>query len=437
MPVTSAATTNTLRECECPECGLFQRIPPIPANSEAKCLRCNATLRRRRTNASTYALALAITSLVLYLVAVTAPFLFVDIVGQKRQTTMLSLPVAFWEDGAWELALVVLLTTIIMPFLKIAIMITVLVGLRVKRPPSVLPRLFKWYERIGPWAMVEVFLLGVFVAFTRLGAIATVNVGEALYAIGALMFTLVAADTILDAGEVWEDMERLGLVPQPTSPAPGAQKISCITCGRLHYGSDGDRCLRCNSVVHPRKPQSLLNTWAFLVAGTMLYVPANLFPILTLVRLGQATTSTILGGAKELLDGGMWPLALLVFVASLMVPMLKLVSLATMLIATHNRSGWRLRDRTRLYRVVDFIGRWSMIDIFMLSTLVGLVRAGNIALITPDLGAICFGSVVILTMFAVTCFDPRLMWDAAPAAAVAARMPERAAAHPGSNPETA
>ena len=436
VPVTSAATTNSTRERECLDCGLFQLIPAIPAHSEAKCLRCDASLRHRRTNSATYALALSVTSLVLYLVAVTAPFLFVNIVSQQRQTTMLSLPVAFWQEGSWELALVVLVTTIVMPLVKILVMITVLVGLRVEQPPPFLPQLFKWYERVGPWAMVEVFLLGVFVAFTRLGAIATVNVGVALYAIAALMFTTVAADTMLDAGEVWEDIERSCPMPPPSNPAPGTQKLSCTTCGRVHHGAEGDRCLRCGTPVYQRKPASLLNTWAFLIAGAVLYVPANLFPILRLVRLGQATTSTILGGAKELLDNGLWPLALLVFVASLMVPLLKLVSLATMLISTHRGSDWRLRDRTRLYRLVDFIGRWSMIDVFMLSTLVGLVRAGNIALVTPQLGAICFGSVVVLTMFAVICFDPRLMWDAA-AETAAAEAPEFAPAHHGSTPETA
>ncbi len=434
MPHTTVATATSLRERECPHCGLFQYLPPIPANSEANCIRCDATLRLRRTNSGTYALALSATSLVLYLIAVTTPFLFVDIVGQQRRTTMLSLPGAFWASGAWELAVAVTLTAIVMPLIKIGIMLLVLAGLRMRRPPPFLPQVFKWYERLGPWAMVEVFLLGVFVAFTRLGAIATVEVGEALYAIGALMVTMVLADVLLDPGEVWDDMERRGVVPPPAKPVPGATKISCLACHRVNYCEEGEPCLRCGSTLHVRKPTSMLNTWAFLIAGTLLYIPANLFPILTLTRLGAAVPSTILGGAQELLDSGMWPLALLVFVASLMVPLLKLVSLVTMLVTIHRRTAWRLRERTRLYRVVDFIGRWSMIDIFMLSTLVGLVRAGNIATITPELGAICFCSVVILTMFAVACFDPRLMWDAVSAEERAARTPHQvpvAGAKPG------
>ncbi|WP_158747490.1 paraquat-inducible protein A [Acidisphaera sp. L21] len=413
MTERSTQPAPTDHERECPDCGLFQRIPRLPPNGEANCLRCDATLRRTRVRSFDKTLALSLTSLVLYWVAVTAPFLSVDIVGRQRETTMLSLPVAFWEEGAWELALIVGVTAIIMPLVKIGVMVAVMVGLRTANPPRSLPLMFKWYRRVGPWAMVEVFLLGVFVAFTRLGAIATVDVGIALYAVAALMMTMVAADYYLDDDEIWHAMEARGLVP-PAEIGPGTP-IGCDVCGRVHYGQDGDRCTRCDSVVRSRKPNSIVNTWALLAASALLYIPANAFPVMTITRLGKGNESTILGGAQELLDAGMWPLALLVFVASIMVPLLKLFSMSVMLMTAQRGSSWRLHDRTVVFRLVDFIGRWSMIDIFMMATLVGLVRAGAIASITPGLGAICFGSVVVLTMFAVTCFDPRVMWDRAEA----------------------
>ena len=402
-------------ERECPDCGLFQCVPPLPTNAEANCLRCDATLRRTRTDGFNRALALTVCGLVLYLIAVLAPFLAVDIVGQRRDTTMLSLPAAFWQQGAWELALIVTVTAILAPLVKLVVMATVLVGVRTANPPRFLPQLFKWYRRIGPWAMVEVFLLGVFVAFTRLGAIATVNVGTALYAVAALMMVMVSADYFLDPEEVWETMEARGLLPPPKTG--GGQRIGCSVCERVNHAEDGDRCGCCNTVLRVRRPNTFTNTWALLAASALLYIPANIFPVMTVTRLGSGGPSTILGGAKELLDAGMWPLALLVFVASIMVPLIKLVSLCVMLITAHRGSAWRLHDRTTLYRLVDFIGRWSMIDVFMLATLVGLVRAGRIAAITPGLGAICFGSVVVLTMIAVSCFDPRAMWDAAEARA--------------------
>ena len=261
--------------------------------------------------------------------------------------------------------------------------------------------------------MVEVFLLGVFVAFTRLGAIATVDVGVALYAVGGLMVTMILADYYLDPDELWEAMEARGIVPAPAASAGPGQAIGCDVCGRVNRGKPGDRCTRCAAKLYIRRPNGIANTTAFVFTAAVLYVPANIYPVLILTRLGRPVPSTILGGAQELLEAGMWPLALLVFVASVAVPVLKLVGLTVMLVTTQRRSAWRLHDRTRLYRVVDFIGRWSMIDVFMLATLTGVVHAGAIATITPGTGAICFGTVVVLTMIAVSCFDPRQMWDAA------------------------
>jgi paraquat-inducible protein A len=145
----------------------------------------------------------------------------------------------------------------------------------------------------------------------------------------------------------------------------------------------------------------------------MLYIPANIYPVLTVIQLGSGQPSTILGGVVELFEYGMWPLALLVFFASVAVPVLKLIGLGVLLISTRIGSPYGLRDRTVLYRVVDAIGRWSMIDIFMESILVALVQFGTIASVYPGPGAIAFAAVVILTMFAARSFDPRLMWDRA------------------------
>ena len=150
-----------------------------------------------------------------------------------------------------------------------------------------------------------------------------------------------------------------------------------------------------------------------MIASAVLYVPANLYPVLTVVQLGAGEPSTILGGVRELISSRMYPLAALVFFASIAVPMLKLVGLTVMLVATQSgRAGW-LRDRTRLYHVVRFIGRWSMIDIFMEALLGALVRFGSVITIEPGIGAVAFCGVVILTMLAAETFDPRLMWDAA------------------------
>ena len=166
---------------------------------------------------------------------------------------------------------------------------------------------------------------------------------------------------------------------------------------------------RCESVLHVRKPDSIARTWALVIAAAILYIPANYYPVLTVVQLGAGAPSTILGGVEELVAARQYPLAALVFFASILVPLLKLVGLSIMLIATQTgRLGW-LRDRTRLYHIVRFIGRWSMIDIFMESLLGALVVFGSVITIEPGVGAVAFCGVVILTMFAAETFDPRLM----------------------------
>jgi paraquat-inducible protein A len=142
-----------------------------------------------------------------------------------------------------------------------------------------------------------------------------------------------------------------------------------------------------------------------------LYVPANLLPVMTVTSFGKGEPDTILSGVKVLIEAGMWPIALLVFFASITVPVLKLLGLSFLLISVQRRSAWRPRDRTFLYRIIESVGRWSMVDIFMISILVALVDLGSIATIQPGPGAIAFAAVVIITMIASMAFEPRLIWD--------------------------
>lgn len=164
--------------------------------------------------------------------------------------------------------------------------------------------------------------------------------------------------------------------------------------------------------MHHRKPDSLNRTWALVITAFVLYIPANVFPVMTVISFGRGQPDTILSGVKELIHAGMWPLALLVFFASITVPMMKLWGLVFLLLSVQRKWSWRLRDRTLLYRIIESVGRWSMIDIFMISILIALVKLDAIATIEPGIGATSFAGVVIITMIASMMFDPRLMWDA-------------------------
>ena len=198
--------------------------------------------------------------------------------------------------------------------------------------------------------------------------------------------------------------------------AASASLLSCHTCqflGRVPPGYTGHNayCPVCGAAMHQRKTHSITRTWALLLAAIILYIPANVFPVMTITYLGKSESDTIVSGVRTLIESGMWPLAVIVFFASVTVPVVKLVVLSYLLLSIQYRSLWRPKDRTRLYRLTEAVGRWSMVDIFVVAILIALVRIGNLATIEPGIGATAFGAVVVTTMFAAMTFDPRLIWD--------------------------
>ena len=192
--------------------------------------------------------------------------------------------------------------------------------------------------------------------------------------------------------------------------------FNCHVCGRL-WRADSlateAYCRRCGSRLRGRKPQSLQRTLALLVAAAILYVPANVLPIMHTSTVTYDEDDTIMSGVVALWSGGSWPLALLVFFVSILVPTLKLLSLSLLVVSTHRGWHWRLHERAVLYRLIEFIGRWSMLDVFVVALLVALVQLRGIASIDAGPGALAFAAVVVLTMYSARAFDPRLMWDRA------------------------
>ena len=186
----------------------------------------------------------------------------------------------------------------------------------------------------------------------------------------------------------------------------------CHDCGKLTPKiAASTHCSRCGSQLHARLPYSFKRTLDLLISGFALYITANLFPIMTVTRLGVGEPHTILGGIIALIHSNMLPIAMLVLVASILVPLLKLLGLSLLLLCVHYR--WQVNAKlwTRMYRIIAFVGRWSMLDIFMISILVSLVNLGGVAQVIAGSAATAFAAVVVLTMFAAKSFDPRLIWD--------------------------
>jgi paraquat-inducible protein A len=203
--------------------------------------------------------------------------------------------------------------------------------------------------------------------------------------------------------------------PEALEPALGWRAGLAVCGGCLTICEIGSHpsmsCPRCGGVVHVRKPRSLEKTSAYLAAAAVLYIPANVLPVMHSSSLLVEQDDTILSGVVFLVRTGSWPLGLLVFCASIVVPLLKILALGLLVWMSARRSRSNLLARARLYRVVEFIGRWSMLDIFAVTLLVALVQMGKLASVLPGPGALAFAAVVVLTLLAADSFDPRLIWD--------------------------
>ncbi|MCX4148241.1 MULTISPECIES: paraquat-inducible protein A [Paraburkholderia] len=411
----------------CHECDFLQRETPLVERGAARCQRCGAALYRYRNvpMSHEWALAFTLAAAILFVVANRFPIFELWINGASVETTLFGAASALYADGMWPIAGLVFVTTLLMPSLNIAAVIYLLLPLHTGGFPHKPEIVLRVLRHVAPWGMIEVLMVGMLIALVKLQHIATVVPGVGAWAFGAVMILLAAATVAFNPRELWARIDTMrGDVGMShaqnasitAATAARAGLFACHDCGLLskplfphvHAGI----CPRCGAVLHSRKPNSLVRTWAFLFAAMILYIPAILLPVMVTSTLFGARSDTILSGVVLLWTSGSWLLAIVVFIASIVVPVLKILSLAYLAWSTQLRSPRIPHQRTRIYRLIEFVGRWSMLDIYVITILVAFVQFGSIATIDAGPGSIAFGAVVVLTMFAALSFDPRLIWDA-------------------------
>ena len=399
----------------CHDCDLIQRVGPVPEGGAVRCSRCDAMLFQNKPNSLERSLALTLTSLILFVLANTFPFLGFKIGALVHETNLITGIHELYIQGKWPMATVVFLTTIAVPALQMICLLYVLIPLKMNRLPRKAKQVFRFILYMKPWGMVEVFMIGILVAYVKLAKMATIVPGIAAFAFMALVFVLTASMAAMDEHLIW------GIIPYRAPGYPtrrntaDAPLINCHICHLLCRPSSLNGlemiCPRCGAPLHRRKPNSISRTWALVLGALIFYIPANVLPITVVTSLGHKEADTIISGVIYFLTSGSWPIALVIFAASICVPMMKLVSLSYLLISVQSKSKWRPEDRTRLYRITEVVGRWSMIDVFVVTILVALVNVGALATIDAGPAAVYFCAVVITTMFAAMSFDPRLIWD--------------------------
>ncbi|MGH8170737.1 MAG: paraquat-inducible protein A, partial [Steroidobacteraceae bacterium] len=382
----------------CPDCGLVQRLPSVGNRHIAECRRCARLLAGPATGRVEAPLALALAALLLLIPATVEPLLQVASHGAARISWLSSGITGLWHEGFEALAVIVGAFCLVFPYLYLATLIAVLAVLQLGGRAH-LGAVFRWLLRLRPWMMLEVFLVGCFVAYSRLHLVVGVQVLSGGWCLMGATAALLLALTQLDERTVWEalPLRRAGSGPDRAVARP----IACTTCELLVTAAlPGGSCPRCGAALHHRKPYAFRVTAALVAAGFLLYVPANALPVLTLVSFGHEQSNTIITGVLELIHNRLWPLAVIVFLASIVVPLLKLCGLTWMLLATFQGSPRLLIARTRFFRLIDTVGSWSNIDVFVASVLVALMQFGTIAQARAGGGLTAFAAVVILTMIA-------------------------------------
>jgi len=394
----------------CHECDALYVQQTIPVGARADCARCGNPLYKNTENSASKSLALYLSAFILLIIANVYPFLSMRTTGLEQVGLIYSGGLALYEFGMGELGLIVVLTSIVFPFLSVLGMLYLLIPHSFGLLPAFHQQVFRIVKAAEPWSLLSVFMLGTLVAVVKLQSLATVIPGIGLVSFCCMLIVYSAARATFDPDELWS----LSSVKQATTRdiTPGAAITNCHTCGLVRpYSDHTHNCARCGAAVHHRNKDSVQRTWAYLFAASIMLIPANMLPIMTVKVLGSGHPDTIISGVIRLIESGLWGLALIVLIASIVVPGLKLTALGYLLYSLKQGSDWRPRDRTLLYRITHMVGAWSMVDVFLVGLLAGLVKLGLIATIEPGLGATFFCAAVIMTIFAANNFDSRLIWD--------------------------
>jgi paraquat-inducible protein A len=395
----------------CHECDHLYHYELIPIGAKANCQHCGNLLYRHTPDSLNRSLALYSTALFLFIIANIFPFLSLELGGRVIENVLFSSGWAMYELGMGELGLLIFFTSILFPLIVIVGMLYLLIPACFGFVSPYIGQVYRIVNAVLPWSLVGVFMLGVLIAIVKLQDLANVITGPALIALALLLIVYTAARASFNPHDLWS-LTKYSSTNLSIDDFTNKTVLNCHTCGFLSLDTEEHQhCIRCSSPLHHRKQNSIETTWALLAAATILLIPANVYPVMTVIRFGQGEPNTILSGVIHLIEGGMWGLAMIIFVASIVVPIMKIIILSFLLISIHNKSIWRPRDRTLLYRVTEVVGAWSMVDIFLVGLLSALVSLDALSTIRPGIGAIFFAGVVVITMFAAHSFDPRLIWD--------------------------
>ncbi|MEO8715817.1 MAG: paraquat-inducible protein A [Acetobacteraceae bacterium] len=406
----------------CPQCATIQTMPPPPKRGHIACRRCGDVLERTSGRSIDAALACALATLLLLIPANLMTLMTIHApAGLVATTRLFSGIQEIWGQGWPLMATVCALQAIALPFARFGLLAAALGALKLRRRDAWIGPAFRYAEVLDEWAMADVLLIGAAVGWGRVEALIPVGIDPGGYCLIAVALMTMVTRACLDRRAVWRRIEA------PTTQA-GPNPVACVSCDLVLPGRlVGTRCPRCRAPLHRRMPRSLIRSHALVFAGWALFPVSNYFPMSALYEIGVPHPHTIFAGVIQLFQNGFAPLGILIFCTSIGIPIFKLSGMTWFFVSIHRRSNRWLRTKTRVYRVVDAVGRWSNLDPFTILIFTPMVQFGQLAHIDVHGGSPAFLAVVVISMLASRGFDTRLMWDAAepqrPAASAASIAP--------------
>lgn len=395
----------------CEECDWLNPIGHMEDGEQLRCSRCHAVLLVQPKQRIHHLLAYGLSALLMLVLSLSFPFLSFSAVSMGRSMSL-------WQDISMLLlppftflGVLMLLALLILPSAYLLCVVTLAWFLKKNRHKIAQGYFIRLLMGIQPWLMIDVFLVGVIVALIKMQDGADVGLGLSFWAFCGYVICLLKTVSMVDIRWFWEQISdntvHIELYPQT---AAHQNVKGCHTCGAIVPMAEA-HCGRCGHKVTTRKPDSVKVTIALLVASIIMFVPANVFPIMETTYFGMTTPSTIVGGVLTLWAKGSYPVAVIILIASIFIPIAKILALGWLCWQSYRPSSHTTMSKLKLYRLTEFVGRWSMIDIFVVAVLTGLVQLGGLITVYPGSAVLCFASVVILTMLAAKAFDPRLLWD--------------------------
>lgn len=363
----------------CHGCGAHYERIELAHGDWARCARCGQVLETYTVLGPREWLALILTALISFVVANAYPDAALNFQGLTQSASFLEAVRVTWSVGYPQVAVMTFAVGFFLPIVHLLLLLSIFIPLSCHKLPGYFESALFLVHHLKQWCMVPVLLIGILVSAVKLAGVAALTPGIGLFAtaFAAVLLTLLGR---LDQHKIYLIALDMGLPVKPEKK------------------------------IKPPSPSVISRTWALLCAAAILYIPANFLPIMSVSGVGGQSAHTILGGIIELCEMGSWDVAAIVFIASMIVPIFKLLAMSWLVWQTQRASAQHLRVRTRLYVFVELIGQWSMLDVFVVILLCALVRFGSLMRIEPSAGAAAFGAVVVLTMVAAMGFDPRLAW---------------------------